>query len=123
MSGGALQIVGNGIVIFETQVFPDHVGDNRRNSAELCVAEGVSRSGFGQELSIRVASTLADDDDTVLIFLDALFDPFQERRFLERNLGKQNDVRRILGPGTGQTTGCRDPAGMATHHFEHEYLG
>ena len=47
----------------------------------------------------------------------------EEALAIERDFGKQNDVRRIAGFLAGQAAGGGHPAGVPAHDFEHEYLG
>ena len=123
MPCGSLQVVSDGIVVFEAEIVADDLRDDGRDAAELCVAECVARAGLSQEFAVPVSSTLTDYDDAVVVFVHAFFYTAEEGALVERYLGKQDNVRRLRGSIAGETARGRDPAGMPTHDLKNENLG
>ena len=72
VAGGALQVVGDRIVILVAQIVAHHFGDDRRDAAQLGVAERVACAGLGQELAVCIGRAFADDDDAIAVVVDAL---------------------------------------------------
>ena len=74
MPGGSLQVVGDGVVKLVAQIVAHHAGNDRRDAAELGMAERVACPGFGQELAVGEGRAFADDDHAILVFVDAFPD-------------------------------------------------
>src|SRR5215469_17526028 len=97
MARRALQVVRHGPVKLVAVRLANHVRHYRSDAAELRVAERVARPGLGEEFAVRVGGALRDDDDTVAVCGDALLGALQEAFLVERDLRKQDDVRRLAG--------------------------
>src|SRR4030088_1923288 len=123
MSCGALEIVGHCPVIFVAVRLADHVGYERSDAAELCVAERIGGSCVGQEFTVSGRGTFGDHDHAETIVSYALLYLGEKLLFLERHFGEQDYVRWLIGLASRQPAGCGNPAGMAAHDLEHEYLG
>src|SRR5690606_24658261 len=76
-----------------------------------------------KEFAVGTAYAFRYDDGTVAVFLDQGADPLQEFVLVEGHLGKQDDHRQVRFFAGCQAAGGGDPAGVASHDLEHEYLG
>ncbi len=123
MARRALQVIRHRPVVLVLELVLDQGGQQRRQAAELGVAEGVAAAGLGHEAAIRQVQALAGHDGAVAVFLHRFVDPGQERGLVEGDLGKQDDLRRLAVLFRRQAAGRRDPAGVAPHHFQDEHLG
>ena len=99
------------------------VGDHRGATTQLGMAEGVPGAGVGEKPAIRPFHSLGNHDRAIAVPLDRLFDARQERLLVEGNLGKQNDLRRLVMGTPGEPAGGGDPARVTPHHFHHEHFG
>ena len=123
MSCRSLQVIGNGVVVLVTKIVTDDLRDDRCHAAELCVAECIPSSSLCQESAVFVGGAFTDNNDAILVFLDALLNASQKRAFVERYLGEQNNVWRVFGGVACKTSGSGNPAGVTPHDLENENLG
>ena len=119
----ALQVIGHGPVVLQVELLLHDRRDHRADAAQLRVAERVARSGIGEEPALRVGKAFRHADAAVAVALDPGVDRGEELRFVERNLGEeeQQRYRRLRVVGHSHRRG--DPSRVATHDFEHEDLG
>ena len=123
MARRTLQVVRHRPVILVAVGFADHVGDERRDAAQLRVAEGVFRTGVGEEASVCIGRAFGHHDHAVADALHGLLDARQERHRVEGDLREQDDVRRCIAALAGEPACGGDPTGMAPHHLHHEHFG
>src|SRR5690242_10819147 len=105
----------------EAELRLDELRDGGRDAAELRMAERILAAGLREEPAVGIARAFGDDHDAVLVLRDAVFDTRKKRRFVERDFGKQNDVRRVGRTFAREAARRRDPARVPAHDLEHEY--
>ena len=123
MPRGALQIVGDTVVILELEAVLDHGGNDRSNATKLGVPECVAQSLVRQELAFHVLDPFGYDHRAVSIAFHQGIDAGKELCPVETDLGKQNHDRQVTRFFGGETARRGDPAGMPAHDLEDEDLG
>ena len=123
MARGALQIIRHRPVILVAVRLAHHVGHHRGDPAQLGMSEGIRGTGVGEEPAARIRGSLGDHDHAVTVLADALSHAIEKFLLLERHFRKEDDVGRFACAAAGEPGGRGDPAGVTTHHFEHEHPG
>jgi hypothetical protein len=73
-----LQVVGHGPMHFAPKHLLDPVRDKRCGAFQLRVAEGIARSGRGEERAVGVVAAFGDDDSAVAVFGNQFVDALEE---------------------------------------------
>ena len=123
MTSSTLQVIGHGPVVLVTQLAAHHVGDNRCDTTKLRMSKGILESLVGEKLALAVGNAFRDNDGNIAVFFHLGLDLGQELRLVEGYFREQDDDWQVAVFRAGHTAGCRDPAGMAAHYLEYEYLG
>ena len=76
-----------------------------------------------EELAVRSLDAFRHGDDAVAVPRQRVRDLGEEALLIERDLGQQQDVRRVAFRVGGKRAGGGRPAGMPAHHLQHEHLG
>src|SRR5271165_2995821 len=97
-----------------------HFGDHGPDAAELRMSERVLGAGLGEELALRIAYALRNDDHAIAESFDRRFDLGEKLRLVERDFGEQNDVRCIPKLRSCEAAGGGNPPRVPTHDFENE---
>ena len=97
------------------------VGEERRETAELGVTEGVLRRArggvLGDELAVLVVDALGHDDQALLVLLIDRLDLLGEGIEIEVDLGQVDQVG-ALAAVIGERGGGGQPAGVAAHALD-----
>ena len=120
---GALQIVGDRPVVLVPIRLAHHVGNHWSHAAELRVTERIARPGLGEKAAVGVCGALGDHDHAIAEVADTAAHALEEFLQLERHFREQDDVRRLGLAAAGEPGRRGDPAGVSTHHLEHEHAG
>ena len=121
VGGGTLGDAGLGHADFHAgDILFDDLTEGIAGTAEFGVAESVG-GGIGREVvAVGIDEALGDDDLTEFLSLEDAADVFENLLLVERNLGEEDDVGRIvrviLPLGEGGAGG--DPAGGAAHDLD-----
>lgn len=118
-----LQVVGHGEVVLVAELVLDELGDQFAGTAKLRMTERVARAGFGEQLAVGVTHAFRRRDRTVTVAIDAALHRGQEFASSNGTSGNRMICGRFIGLLAGQAGGRDQPAGVASHHFEHEDLG
>ena len=123
MARRPLQVIRQRPVILETQTILDQLRNDLTDAAQLRMAKGIRRPHFGNEISGGILQPLGNGNRAETVIGHALGDARQKSGFIERQFGKQQNVRRLVVCLAGQPASCGDPAGVTPHDFHDENLG
>src|SRR3954471_24866019 len=86
------------------------------------MTECVGGAGIREEFPVCCRGAFRDHDYAEAIVGHALLDLGEELLLVESYLGEKDDVRRLIQLASCQAARGCDPAGVPTHHLQHENL-
>ena len=121
MGGAALEQAGfRDADLGARDIGADDFGEGVAGTTELGVTKGVRGGVGGHVVAVLIDEALGDDDEAELLALEDALYVFDALGLIERDLGKVDEVGRILRViltlGEGGSGG--DPAGAATHDLD-----
>ena len=96
MPCGALQVIGNRIMILVAQCVLDHSGHHRCDATELRMAKRVAGALLGEKTAVRVARALRDDHGAIFVLVYLGLDRGDEAIVIEIDFREQNQYWDIV---------------------------
>ena len=98
----------------------DDFGEGVAGTTELGVTEGIRGGVGGHVIAVLIDETLGDDDLAELLALEDALYVFDALGLIEGDLGKVDEVGRILRVilALGESSSGGDPTGTATHDLD-----